>query len=155
MLSEKIHQVEQSIKYEKVFKKYEPVKSNAIIDDDFWKVPEDTLENNEGTFGKGLWIMSLDSEIVNHTASLPVLPKIKLATTKSQKFQKISSKSKLEEQQEAYLKVLQSKQPIGRDGKRIPLPALPKNPKGLKGANSTLSMTKSTDAKLPKYSGFN
>ena len=152
-MKEKYRQVEQNVKYEKLFRNYEEIQLPNVVDDDFWKINEESPERNEEKLTKGLWIMSLDSDTISHTASLPALPKTKIITTKIPtipKVQRLNGKANLEEQQEKYLKLLQEKQPLGRDGKRIPLPVIPRNKSS---KNSTFH--KSGEAKLSKYSGFN
>ena len=77
--------------------------------------------------------MKLDSEIKKNSSSIPVLPKIKPPAVK---LPKTLSKSSFEEQQERLLKIKQEKMPIGRDGKRLPLPFVSKKPKNPKKTES-------------------
>lgn len=156
-MNDKYQKVQQSIKFEKEIRKVPEIPQPVLIDDAFWKIQEE--ENSRGDVnldelvGKGLWITKLDSDIglVSQSASLPVLPKVKSPAFKIEKKQFM--KSSLEEQQEKHLKILQEKQPLGRDGKRIPLPAInmKRNPKPKRTSGS---LQKTGEIHLTKMSGF-
>ena len=96
--------------------------------------------------------MNLESEINNHTSSLPILPMLPKNRSPIIKDIRVDSKTHLIEQQEKHLKSLQDKQPFGRDGKRIPLPMIQK--KNTKPKSET-ALHKSGEVKFSKFSGFN
>lgn len=118
-----------------------------MVDDDFWKFQEeDDQSKSEDLVGKGLWIMNLDTELKSNL-SLPALPKLKSPNA----IIKPINKSNLEEHKEKFLKNMQQKQPIGRDGKRIPLPSI--STKSNKLAKSMSKLQVSGDVRYSKYTG--
>ena len=122
-----------------------------LIDDAFWQVQED---DNLESIGKELWIMSqelkvpkikneatldsgnfnysnnsaVNSQIIQPMQSIDfrVMDKKVTEVGKGRRVNRMNGKSNLQIEREKYLKILQEKQPIGRDGKRIPLPAVRK-----------------------------
>lgn len=149
-MNEKLNIVQNTIQYEKKLQLHSNLVTAAkpqLYDNDFWKVNEDDNERDskfEELFGSGLWISKLDSQKMQTVASLPVLPKNRPQLAAIEK--KNTTKSKLEIQQERQMKILQEKQPVGRDGKRIPLPKIKKNIKNTTG--SSISMLKSNEFRI-------
>ena len=148
-MNEKLSKVRNSGQYERKLQLHSNLITASqprLIDDDFWKVSEEDTQkdsNFEELLGKGLWITNLESQKPPVMHSVPSLPKQKpqLAT-----IEKSNTKSKLEIQQERHLRILQDKQPLGRDGKRIPLPKIRKNVKNTTG--SSISLAKSSEFRI-------
>jgi hypothetical protein len=151
-MADRLKKAEQTVRYEKEFKRVGEVKQPSIVDDDFWKVNDEETSAKEYGLeelaGKGLWLANLDVEM------RPVLSMQSLSLPKKELPQKpdthVKSRLNLEEQQERYLKLLRDKQPVGRDGKRIPLPSLPKRQGKLAG--SAIAMHKSAELRTSKFS---
>lgn len=140
-MNEKLNKAQNSFQYEKKLQLHSNLITASqprLIDDDFWKIHEEDNQkdsNIEEMLGKGLWITNLESSKPPIMQSVVSLPKQKphLAS-----IEKRNTKSKLEIQQERHLRILQDKQPLGRDGKRIPLPKIKKNVKNTTGSSISL-----------------
>lgn len=149
-MNEKLNIVQNTIQYEKKLQLHSNLVAASkpqLYDNDFWKVNEDEYEKDskfEDLLGSGLWISKLETQKMATAASMPVLPKTKPQLAPIEK--KTMGKSKLEIQQERQMKILQEKQPIGRDGKRIPLPKVRKNVKNTTG--TSISMLKSSEFRI-------
>ena len=70
---------------------------------------------------------ALNSQIIQPMQSIDfrIMDK-KVSEVRGRRLNGTNGKSNLQIEREKYLKILQEKQPIGRDGKRIPLPAVRK-----------------------------